>query len=72
MIATRIKFIYSTKATKFCEIFPLFLTAVHTVKSKGKISQNFVALSEYVNFNFCYQKKIFQQMNGIFFFGPPV
>ena len=27
------------------------MTAVHTVKSKGKISQNFVAFSEYMNFN---------------------
>ena len=31
-----IKFIYSEKATKFCEIFPLLLTTVHTVKSKGE------------------------------------
>ena len=45
-----IKFIYSEKATKFCEIFPLLLTTVHTVKSKRKISQNFVAFSEYMNF----------------------
>ena len=45
-----VKFIYSEKATKFCEIFPLLLTTVHTVKSKGKISQNFVAFSEYMNF----------------------
>ena len=45
-----IKFIYSEKAAKFCEIFPLLLTAVHTVKSKRKISQNFVAFSEYMNF----------------------
>ena len=45
-----IKFIYSEKATKFYEIFPYLLTAVHTVKSKGKISQNFVAFSEYMNF----------------------
>ena len=45
-----IKFIYSEKATKFCEIFPLLLTAVHTVKSKGKIFQNFVAFSEHMNF----------------------
>ena len=45
-----IKFIYSEKATKFWEIFPLLLTAVHTIKSKGKISQNFVAFSEYMNF----------------------
>ena len=27
------------------------MTTVHTVKSKGKISQNFVAFSEYMNFN---------------------
>ena len=45
-----IKFICSEKATKFWEIFPLLLTTVHTVKSKGKISQNFVAFSEYMNF----------------------
>ena len=46
-----IKFIYSEKATKFCEIFPLLLTVCTVVKSKGKISQNFVAFSEYMNFN---------------------
>ena len=40
-----LKFIYSGKTPKFCEIFPLLLTTVHTVKSKGKISQNFVALN---------------------------
>ena len=45
-----VKFIHSEKATKFCEIFPLLLTTVHTVKSKGKISQNVVAFSEYMNF----------------------
>ena len=45
------KFIYSKKATKFFKIFPLLLTTVHTVKSKGKILQNFVAFSEYTNFN---------------------
>ena len=39
-----LKFIYSEKATKFSKIFPLL-----TVKSKGKISQNFVARSEYIN-----------------------
>ena len=38
------KFIYSEKATKFCEIFPLLLTVCNVVKSKGKISQNFVAI----------------------------
>ena len=45
-----LKFIYSEKATKFCEIFPLLLTVCTVVKSKGKISQNFVAFSEYMNF----------------------
>ena len=46
-----LKFIYSEKATKFCKIFTLLLTTVHTVNSKVKISQNFVAFSEYMNFN---------------------
>jgi hypothetical protein len=46
-----VKFIYSEKAAKFCEIFTFLLTTVHTVKSKVKISQNFVAFSEYMNFN---------------------
>ena len=45
-----LKFIYSEKVTKFCEIFTLLLTAVHTIKSKVKISQNFVAFLEYMNF----------------------
>ena len=51
-----LKFIYSEKATKFCEIFALILTTVHKVKSKVKISQNFVAFSECMNFTF---KKIY-------------
>ena len=46
----KLKFIYSEKATKVCEIFPLLLTVCTVVKSKGKISQNFVAFSEYMNF----------------------
>ena len=45
-----VKFIYSEKATKFCEIFTLHLSYVVPVKSKMKISQNFVAFSEYMNF----------------------
>ena len=49
---TLVKFVYSEKAKKISEIFLLLLTTVHTVKSKGKISQNFVAFSEYMNFNF--------------------
>ena len=46
-----LKFIYSKKATKFCEIIPLLLTVCTVVKIKGKISQNFVAFSDYMNFN---------------------
>ena len=40
-----IKFLYSEKATKFCEIFTLLLTLCTVVKSKVKITQNFVAFS---------------------------
>ena len=47
-----LKFIYSEKATKFCEIFTLLLTVCTVVKSKVKISQNFVAFSEYMNFTY--------------------
>ena len=46
---SKVKFIYSEKATKFCEICPLLLTVCTVVKSK-KISQSFVAFSEYMNF----------------------
>ena len=46
------RFIYSEKATKFCEIFTLLLSYVVPVKSKVKILQNFVAFSEYMNFTF--------------------
>ena len=45
-----LKFIYSEKATKFYEIFSQLLTVCTVVKSKVKISQNFVAFSEYMNF----------------------
>ena len=45
-----IKFIYSEKATKFCEISTLLLSYVVPFKSKVEISQNFVAFSEYMNF----------------------
>ena len=42
-----VKFIYSEKATKFCEIFTLLLTGTSTLdKSKVKISQNFVAFTD--------------------------
>ena len=35
---------------KICEIFTLLLSYVVPIKSKVKISQNFVAFSEYMNF----------------------
>ena len=44
-----IKFIYSEKATKFCEISAVDLSYVVTA-----ISQNLVAFSEYMNFNKIY------------------
>ena len=40
---------YSEKATKFYKIFTLLLSYEVPVKSKLKISQNFVASSEYMN-----------------------
>ena len=46
-----LKFICSEKATNFWEISTLLLTTVHTVKTKVEILQNFVAFSEYMNFN---------------------
>ena len=45
-----VKFIYSEKATKLCEISTLLLSYAVPVKSKVEISQNFVAFSEYINF----------------------
>ena len=49
--AKALKFIYSEKANKFCEISTLLLSYVVPVKSKVKISQNFVAFSEHMYFN---------------------
>ena len=46
-----LKFIFSEKATKFCEISTVDLSYVVPVKSTVEISQNFVAFSEYINFN---------------------
>ena len=46
----KLKFIYSEKATKFCEISTLLLTGTTYDKSKVEILQNFVAFSEYMNF----------------------
>ena len=38
-------------AIKFSEIFTLLLTGTRSDKGKVKISQNYVAFSEYMNFN---------------------
>ena len=47
-----LKFIYSEKATIFCEISTTVdLAYVVMVKSTLEISQNFVAFLEYMNFN---------------------
>ena len=45
-----LKFIYPEKATKFCEISTLFLSVCTVDKIRVEISQNFVAFSEYTNF----------------------
>ena len=55
---SKLKFIYSEKATKFCEIFTLLLSYVVPVKSKVKISQYFVAFSEYMNFMYIVHRKV--------------
>ena len=47
----RKKFIDSEKATKFWEISTLILSVCTVDKNKVEISQNFVAFSEYTNFN---------------------
>ena len=46
-----LKFIYFEMATFFCKISTADLSYVVTVKSTVEISQNFVAFSEYMNFN---------------------
>ena len=42
----KVKFIYSEKATKFCKIFLLLLTVFTVVKSKAKISHDFIRIYE--------------------------
>ena len=54
LVQKPIKFIYSEKATHFCEISTLNLSYIVTVKSMVEISQNFVAFSEYMNFNYSF------------------
>ena len=56
-----LKFIYSEKATKYCEISTVDLSYVVPVKSKVEILQNFVAFSEYyMNFNWKIELDFFQ------------
>ena len=45
-----LKFIYSEKATKSCEISTLLLSVCTVDKSKVEISKNFEAFSENTNF----------------------
>ena len=47
-----LKFMYSEKATKFCEISTVDLSNVVPVKSTVEILQNFLAFSEYMNFTY--------------------
>ena len=46
----KLKFVYSKKATKFCEISTLLLSTVHTDKSKVETLQKILAFSKYMNF----------------------
>ena len=52
-----LKFIYSEKATKFCEISTIDLSYVVTVKSMLEILQNVVAFSEYMNFKILFKRE---------------
>ena len=45
-----LKFMYSEKATNFCEISTVDLSYVVMVKSTVETLQNFVSFSEYMNF----------------------
>ena len=57
-----VKFIYSEKATKFCEISTVDLTVTTWDKSTVEILQNFVAFSECMNFNREGEIKILSKM----------
>ena len=50
LASEHVKFIYSEKATKFCEISTVDLSYVVPVKSTVDISHNFEAFSKYMNF----------------------
>ena len=53
-----INFIYFEKATKFCKISTADLSYVVPVKSTVEISQNFVAFSEYMNFDYMFMSLV--------------
>ena len=53
-----LKFIYSEKATKFCEISTGDLSYVVPVKSTLEILQNFTVFSEYINFKIHYMRLV--------------
>ena len=59
VLTSIIKFIYSEKAQTLCEISTLDLFYLVTVKSRVKITQNFVAFSEYMNFTSKNMRAIF-------------
>ena len=50
VVAAVVTFIYSDKATKFCEISTVDLSFVVPVRPTIEISQNFAAFSDYINF----------------------
>ena len=56
--AKALKFIYSEKANKFCEISTLLLSVCTEDKGNVEILQNFVAFSEYMNFKNRFHKLI--------------
>ena len=66
-----LRFVYSEKDTKFCEISTLLLSTVHTDKSKVEILQNFVAFSEYMNFTSISSFKILKEIKVTPFHPPP-
>ena len=57
MTRLTLEFLFSEKATKFCEISTLLLTVRTVIKSKVEISQNFVAFQEYMNFTYFGKKQ---------------
>ena len=50
-----LKFRYSEKALKFCEISTLFLSYIVPVKCMVELLQNFDSFSEYMNFSKTFQ-----------------